>query len=316
MGLLQIPASSRLAAALLLLLSACSGAESEAAKWKQLSPAPSKRTEVTAVAVGDKVYVIGGFASDGKTVANVDVYDTKTDSYTEGPPLPIAVNHAMSASIGDTIVVMGGYKGPELTNATAAAFMLRDNRWVALPNMPEPRAAGGAAFLSRKQIVVAGGVYTSGIAKTTLIFDIPSGTWSKGSGLITPREHLGVASDGQRVYAMGGRAPSNLAAAEVFDIDTGKWTRLPDMPTARGGVAATFAAGLIVVPGGEAADTFKQVEAYDVDEGKWLALPSLPTPRHGLGVAAVGTIVYVIEGGPEPGFAFSDATEALDVGGF
>jgi hypothetical protein len=37
------------------------------------------------------------------------------------------------------------------------------------------------------------------------------------------------------------------------------------------------------------------------------------TPRHGLGVISRGSRVYAIEGGPTPGFDFSNKVEALDV---
>jgi hypothetical protein len=37
------------------------------------------------------------------------------------------------------------------------------------------------------------------------------------------------------------------------------------------------------------------------------------TPRHGLGGASLGRRVYSLEGGPQPGFAFSRALEALDL---
>jgi hypothetical protein len=37
------------------------------------------------------------------------------------------------------------------------------------------------------------------------------------------------------------------------------------------------------------------------------------TPRHGLGGVSLNDRVYAIQGGPRPGFFFSDATEFLDV---
>jgi hypothetical protein len=37
------------------------------------------------------------------------------------------------------------------------------------------------------------------------------------------------------------------------------------------------------------------------------------TPRHGVGGAAKGRRVYALEGGPEPGLAFSSALEYLDL---
>ena len=178
--------------------------------------------------------------------------------------------------------------------------------------MPEVRAAGGAAAIGNK-IYVAGGVGPKGLATRTLVFDVSAGSWSVAPGISTPREHLGVATDGRRLYVVGGRPP-NTARAEVFDPGTGTWERLPDMPTARGGLAAAGTGnGLIVAAGGEAEATFPEVEAFDVDEHTWRRLEDLPTPRHGLGVVAVGNTVYVVAGGPEPGFAFSGANEALDL---
>ena len=37
------------------------------------------------------------------------------------------------------------------------------------------------------------------------------------------------------------------------------------------------------------------------------------TPRHGLGGAARGGRVYALEGGPQPGLAYSRALEYLDL---
>jgi hypothetical protein len=86
------------------------------------------------------------------------------------------------------------------------------------------------------------------------------------------------------------------------------------MPTPRGGLAAAATSnGLVVAPGGEADATFAEVEAFDVEASRWVVLPPMPTSRHGLGVAAVGTTVHVIAGGPVPGLSVSEAHEALDL---
>jgi hypothetical protein len=37
------------------------------------------------------------------------------------------------------------------------------------------------------------------------------------------------------------------------------------------------------------------------------------TPRHGLGGASKGRRVFSLEGGPQPGFAFSNVVEFLDL---
>lgn len=303
----------------LLLLAACGSPEDttapddSSAAWRSLRPAPNQRTEVAAAAAGGKIYVAGGFVPPGRTVAIVEVYDIASDSYFRAPDLPLAVNHAMAASLGDDVYVFGGYTGETgLSLPTARSFVLKEGAWEELPPMPEVRAAGGAAAVDGK-IYVAGGVGRDGLADNTLVYDPARRTWSEAAGMPTPREHLGVATDGRRVFAVGGRPP-NTDALEAFDPASGKWKRLAGMPTARGGLAAGGTGdGLIVAVGGEADETFPEAEAYDPATDSWTRLDELLTPRHGLGVVAVGNTVYVLAGGSQPGFAFSGANEALDL---
>ena len=86
------------------------------------------------------------------------------------------------------------------------------------------------------------------------------------------------------------------------------------MAKPRGGIAAATVRGDVVVVGGEeAAGTIREVERYDPRSREWQPLPDLPTPRHGLGAVARDGRVYVIEGGDEPGFAFTASLEVLDL---
>jgi len=86
------------------------------------------------------------------------------------------------------------------------------------------------------------------------------------------------------------------------------------LPGARGGTGAAAANGSIVSIGGEApSGTIRSVYAYSLATARWRRLPDLPTPRHGLGVAAIGTRVYAIAGGPAPGLTVSDANEHIDL---
>ncbi len=101
----------------------------EATAWRRLEPAPSKRTEVTAVAARGRILVIGGFAESGETVATVEVYSPGSDEWEAGPDLPVALNHASSAELDGTVYVFGGYRGPALTNPSDLAFALRGDRW-------------------------------------------------------------------------------------------------------------------------------------------------------------------------------------------
>jgi hypothetical protein len=291
-------------------------ASGDALRWRDLMSAPSKRAEVTAATDGNRIIVAGGFAASTKTVPTVEVFDLKTETWMKGPDLPVAVNHPMSAVVGKTIYVLGGYLGPGLAHPSDRIFALRRNRWEERARMPEPRAAGGAAGLGGL-LYVAGGIGPDGLAHKMLVFDPAADRWTNRDGPPTLREHLGVARFGDRLYVVGGRAggaDSNLAAAEAYDVGSDRWMTLPEMPTARGGIAAAATSnGFVVAVGGEGDRAFEEVEAYDVKNDRWLSLPPMLTARHGLGVVAILNRVYTLAGGPQPGFAFSDAVESIDL---
>ena len=69
--------------------------------------------------------------------------------------------------------------------------------------------------------------------------------------------------------------------------------------------------GFFYLFGGEGAATFDEAERYDPVADAWESLTPMPTARHGLGAAVLGNDIYVVGGGPQPGFAFSGANERL-----
>ncbi len=124
------------------------------------------------------IYLIGGWSSTtGDAVSNVQIYDTDTDKWMEGTPLPgtPVFGHA-GAIIGDTIVyVDGAYKNPNGSNpryvTSDECWMgrLTDSkkgdvtkiRWTKLPPHPGTaryRIAAGAGALEKKH----GKIYFSG----------------------------------------------------------------------------------------------------------------------------------------------------------
>ena len=130
------------------------------------------------------------------------------------------------------------------------------------------------------------------------------------------RDHLTGVAAGGRFYALAGRdGARNFTVAESYNPRLRRWGLLPSMRKARGGIAsAAIGAGRVVVFGGEeAGGTIREVELYEPRLRRWRRLPPMRTPRHGLGGVASGNRVFAIEGGPRPGFHFSNTLEYLDV---
>ena len=289
-------------------------------RWKALRGSLLARTEVAAARIDRYVYVVGGFEEEsGRTTSAVLRYDLQRDAWTRVRSLPEGVNHAAIAAWAGRLYVYGGYTAPrDLTEATSALYRydpLRD-RWKTLRRAPAARGAHTMQAIDGR-LYAAGGVDAGGATGRLDVYDIRRNRWSAGAAMPTPREHLASAVVRGRLHLVAGRTGGggNFTTHEAYDPRTGRWSSLPPLRKARGGIAAAAVDGdrLVVFGGEESAGTIREVELYDAGSRKWSALSDMRTPRHGLGGVAYRGRVYALEGGPQPGFAFSDAVEALRI---
>jgi N-acetylneuraminic acid mutarotase len=288
--------------------------DSATSRWRPLHDATLRRTEVGAARIGRYIYVVGGFLPSTATTAAVERYDIEGDRWKRLQPMPVAVNHPAVASHRGRLYVYGGYTdssfGP--VTGTLQRFDPRSGSWVQLPGSAHPRAAAALAAVGGRLYAV-GGAAAGQQLDVLEVFDLASSSWKPGPPMGVAREHIAATVAGGSIYVFGGRSP-NLRTVERYRPGAGRWQRLAPLLTARSGIAAATVEGKPVVFGGEEPQgTIKPVELFDPQPGRWHRLPGMLTPRHGLGAAALGRRVYALEGGPEPGFAFSDAIEFLDV---
>jgi serine/threonine protein kinase len=283
-----------------------------ASAWRPLPPMPTARQNMTGTVLDGTIWVMGGLGVGSKGSPRVEGYDPVINGWKSGPDLPAKLHHEMAVTYKDEVVVIGGWI-PEGSDPSAKVsdrvFVLRGGKWVDLPSLKQARAAA-AAVVAGDRIVVVGGQADGHLVPSTEVFD--GKRWSTGADIPTPREHLAAASDGNFVYAVGGRALSpdkNSAALERYDPATDRWQRLPDMPTSRGGLGAAIAEGHLLAVGGETpTDVFGKVESYNLSRKTWSTAPSMRTPRHGIVVASIDRSLYALGGAPRPGHASATPT--------
>ncbi len=288
------------------------------ATWRPLPSMPAARQNMASTVLDGTIWVVGGLESASSGSRRVEGYDPVINGWKSGPDLPVRLHHEMVVTYKGDMVVIGGWipKGSDPSaEVSDRVFALRAGKWVSLPSLNRPRAAGVAAVVGDR-IVVTGGQDDGRLLDTTEVFD--GKQWRAGADIPTPREHLAAASDGQFVYAVGGRRLSpdkNSAALERYEPASDRWQRLPDMPTARGGLGAAIVDGHLLAVGGESpTDAFGDVESYGLASRKWSNAPSMRTPRHGIAVAAIDRSLYALGGAPRPGHASASKTaEALRI---
>lgn len=299
---------------------------SKGGTWQTAAPAPAKRTEVAAAAVGGKIYVVGGFSEPNlqnmlkfAISSDVEVYDPVSDSWSITTPLPEGRHHAGIASYNGLLYVIGGFTKSFLSVwhavPTVYQYDSATTKWRELAPMPTARGALGVTVYQNRIYAIGGydGKHNSAAVE---IFDPETNTWSSAAPMPTSRDHLAVATVGSRIYAIGGRPDlnyhHNMNIVEEYNPQTNQWQARTRLPTARSGITAGVIDGLIYVVGGESGEgTFATNEGYDPANDQWHTMTPMPTARHGLGSAVIDGHFYVISGGPTPGGSFSQVNEVF-----
>jgi hypothetical protein len=127
--------------------------------WTTVASLPAPRSDLAAAAVGGKIYVFGGCDDAGNFLADVDVYDPETNTWSTAPsdmPTARAGMYAVETK-GGTVYVIGGWDGVSNGLSTNEAFNVAQDTWTAgLLPMPTNRAETGAAGVGGLIYIVGG----------------------------------------------------------------------------------------------------------------------------------------------------------------
>lgn len=317
------PAAGRhlpaIAAALYLFVASVAAAQG----WTALPDLAEARQEIAGAALGETLYVVGGFSVDRAALASAESYTLGDEAWQQLPDMPLAVHHPAAAVVDDLLVVIGGYPDRERNGATDAVQIYDPAVGEWRMGAPMPAALGGLAAVTLDgRAVVVGGENMGRSVTDVRAYDPASDTWSDLPSMPTPRDHLAVAVLDGRVHALGGRNEQSfiLAVHEVFDPASSTWSTLEPMPTARSGHAAAALGGCLFALGGEGNPAtpdgvFPQVERFDPGSGTWTALEPMPTPRHGMSAIAVDGRIVVVGGADVEAFGALSLVDAFTPAG-
>jgi N-acetylneuraminic acid mutarotase len=282
--------------------------------WVSGAPMPTPRTEVTSANLGEDIYVIGGFTSDGETSDVVEMYNTTSDSWkTDIAPLPSPLHHALSVPFQGRIYVIGGYMDDWTPSDKLLVYDPAKNEWTQNSTMPTARGSANAQFVNGTLYVIGGDANEESL-NVVESYNPTTNQWTTHTPMPTARHHAASALADGDIYVIGGRLTNSLVNTDVvekYDPSSDSWvTDLEPMPSKRSGIAATNVNGSIHVFGGEQNQgTFDSNERYDPVKNTWTIESPMPTARHGLGVTSLDDRIFVIGGGPHPGLTVSDANE-------
>ena len=302
------------------------------ATWQAIetSGLPHARHEAAFVAVGSRLYLLGG-----RRIQPVDIFDPATRTWTHGAPPPIEIHHFQPVVVDDCIWLVGAMTGLYPRERALDHIPIYDPKidvWSRGPELPLERRRGGAGAVVHdgKLYVVCGIIngHWDGHVAWLDAYDLKTKTWQRLSDAPRARDHFQAVVIDDKIYVAGGRRSSAAtkevfslleSAVDVFDIPSGRWTTLPspagNLPNARAGTMSLKVGPWLLVAGGESAaqtTAHAEVEALDTRTGTWQRWPDFARGRHGSGMARMGDVLYVAAGsGNRGGKPELDSTEIL-----
>ena len=134
------------------------------AQWENLAPIPVGRNQFATKVLDGKIYAIGGqFGHDAGQIdqARVDIYDPKTDTWSDGPTLPKGHSHAEAGTfvLDGRIYMAGGHTTPEGGRKSIDGDVIAytpGGQWEVVAKLPMPLSSPAAAIIGGK-LYVAGG---------------------------------------------------------------------------------------------------------------------------------------------------------------
>jgi hypothetical protein len=263
---------------------------------------PLSRLEVRTLCLG-----FGFFLAAGITAS------TAHAQMPSGPPWVAKANmntprlsHA-SVALDGKIVVIGGVSGGRAI-AEVEMYDPMQDRWTALPPLPEPRVNHGAALCRNGQIIVAGGfddAASTQLSEEAFAFDPQQNQWRRIADPPVRRGSPGMAqSDDEPIVFLAGGAPA-LATVDAYDCMEDRWRAMPGMITGRQKPGVIFIEAELYVMGGRTTDNpnvpnaqLNVVEALNF-RGEWETRARMPTARSDFAVINLGDEFGIAVGGTD-----------------
>ncbi|ABF44098.1 Glycosyl hydrolase family 98, putative carbohydrate binding module (plasmid) [Deinococcus geothermalis DSM 11300] len=293
--------------------------------YTPIADQPYVVAEAMGQVVRGKLYTFGGFDSLKSGFTPTDrayVYDPDANTWTPIARMPNrGATHAGMTTDGTDIFYAGGYvadanwTGQVFGSKEVWRYNVASNTYTRLPDLPVARAAGGLEYLNGKLHYFGGTNLSRQDVGDHFVLDLAGGatSWTTAAPLPNPRNHLGAAVLGGKIYAVGGARGQDQnsvqqTAVHAYDPATNTWTAVASLPRGLSHNADTtfVLGGRIIVAGGEVAYNVstRDVTAYNPATNTWTPLTPLPIGREASVADALGN-GFLYTGGNQPGWVKS-----------
>lgn len=296
----------------LVLLSAVACALPSVFDWTVKAPLPVPRADHALVAVGGKLYALGGFS--GSTLARVDAYDPATNGWAQVAPMASARREFAAAAVGGKIYVACGM---DWSDPNHVAYVKSTEEYDPATNTWRQRAPCpvDAPFTEVYGNVHIGGAVAAGQfwllafvsgaehAATLWAYDAASDRWtSKSSPPFLYARFSATELNGKLYVVASDTAPGTTrtqSSLGEYDPATDTWVIRSALPGVWWSALAASDGKLYTLggSGGGSSGAFSEVNEYDPAGDHWASAGKLLLPRHSAAAASLDGHGLWITGG-------------------
>ena len=192
--------------------------------WIKLADKPTAVSEVSAVLLGEKIYVPGGKLADGQVANCLEAFDPRKGSWESKAGLPQAVSGYALVSYEGQMYLFGGWDGQQVVSQ-AWRYDPFNDEWHAVAELPSGRAYASAAEANGKIFLMGGWDGSQNLADN-LSFDPARDlegepAWQKGPNLPSACAGCSAQSASGMLFVIGTDGVWQLNFPEL------DWTQIP-----------------------------------------------------------------------------------------
>ncbi len=224
--------------------------------WSLGTPMPSSLHSFGSAVLGDKIYVVGGRASNGSnSVKSIYIYDTVKDTWATGPNLRKGLEACSVEIIGNKLYVIGGVS---YTGTSSSQVYLTDTDILDLSTetwsygtsiRPAFTQQFGSCVIDNQIYLLA---YNRNASPNGIIidrYDPILDKWYAGERLTyADASNAAIVLAEKAIYVIGGT--SNRSGVNIYDTQTATWKVGPPLLNNRFMHAGTYLNGTIYISGG------------------------------------------------------------------
>jgi N-acetylneuraminic acid mutarotase len=183
--------------------------------WTTVGSLPTTRSDLSALSVAGRAYVLGGY--DGQAPLKPVLATRDGRRFPVAGDLPVPFRYAATAAVGPTIYTFGGELASGLDTDAIQAFDTTSGRARVVGHLPEPLSHASAVALGGR-IYVLGGSSREAVSDRILSFTPPAGAVHSVGRLPFPVTNAAAAALGGTGYLVGGLDPEGGWLDSVIEV--------------------------------------------------------------------------------------------------